>query len=514
MASDRQPTPILEKSKYTYDIEGTRWAFNARLLDMGSTNREPYDLANEFIELFEYDNQINNFLLTGQLIYRDTTGKMGQFFRLPHLMMTVWWSEQPYTVIPGPKHEDGREGGEDGVKKVSPLATSDQFCHLFLVNKMEIVRHEMPSDTLVYKLELISAYWYQFSAICHWSNYADEEPWPITKIICDILINTVGKEMVDEDSFLNNDNRTEVKIFYITTEQDNAITAINYLLNRLYTEPSSFDVDNHIKAIVFDEWVNKWRLVNLNNSKTFLKVKSPSIQLSRFWDVSDKEISPYEDKRQRGEQYQVTSVSKIGYTKNVEDFYTRSYWDIDIIKDKFVRKYIESDKIVNLFLHTIQDKQYEFRPPTLNIEHDSNVNLLPAIVPNGYIINESAWNNKRHMYSDQTYRLFNRDTLELRRTNRVNHQPGQMFFIEHRKEHTKKTHVDKERMEQAKDDAFNMTETPMKADLQTDRQLFGYWFSTKARHIALFYDTHNNEAQEVPRFFEIMSFMKYNTIVP
>ena len=365
MASQRQPTPNPEKGEYVYDIEGTRWTFHARLMDMGSTKREPLDFANEYIELFEYDNQINNFLLTGQIIYRDTSGKLGQYFRLQHLMVNVWWSEQPVKYVDPLK--DDHEGTTTGAKIVTPLAASDQFYHLFLVNKIEIIRHEMPSDVLVYRLELISAYWYQFSAICHWSNYADKEPWPITKIICDILIKTVGKDMVDVDSFINDHNRTELKIFYITTEQDNAITAINYLLNRLYLEPASFDTDNHPRVIVFDEWINKWRMVNLNNSKTFLKVKSPNIQLDRFWDVSDKEISVFEDPRERGEKYQVTSVSKIGYTKNVEDFYTRSYWDINIVKDKFVRKYIESDKIVNLFLKTIQDDKYEFRPATFNI---------------------------------------------------------------------------------------------------------------------------------------------------
>lgn len=511
MASARQPTPNTEKAPYVYDIEGTRWTFHTKLLDMGSTKRSPFDLANEYIELFEYDNQINNFLLTGQLIYRDTTGKMGQYFRLPHLMLNVWWSEQPVKYVDPLK--DDRDGSTSGSKVVTPLAASDQFYHLFMVNKMEIIRHEMPSDTLVYKLELISAYWYQFSAICHWSNYADKEPWPITRIICDILVKTVGKDMVDEESFLSDHNRTELKIFYITTEQDNAITAINYLLNRMYMEPASFDVDNHPRVIVFDEWVNKWRMVNLNNSKTFLKVKSPSIQLSRFWDVSDKEISPYEDKRERGEQYQVTSVSKIGYTKNVEDFYTRSYWDLNIVKDKFVRKYIDSDDIVNLFLKTIQDRQYEFRPPSFNIEHETNKNLLPAIVPNGYIINESAWNNKRHMYSDQIYRLFYRDTFELRRTNRVNHQPGQVFFVENKPEQKKKEYEDTEKYQDIHGLAEG-NETTKKTDLMSDRQLFGYWFSTKTRHIALFYDTHNNESQEVPRFMEILSMMKYNTINP
>ncbi len=505
----RNPTPILEKGFHRYDIEGTRWVFKATLYDMGSTKRLPMVFQDEYIEMFEYDNQLNNFLLTGQLIYRDVQGKLGEYFRLQHLMLNVWWSEQQYHDI----QKENAEGKPDNISSrvVDPTAASDQFYHLFLVNKIEIIRHEMPSDTLVYRVELISAYWYQFSAICHWTNYADKEPWPITKIICDILNKTVGEEMVDQDSFLGDNCRTELKIFYTTTEQDNAITAINYLLNRMYMEPASFDVDNHLRVIAFDEWTNKWRMVNLNKDETFLKVKDFKIQLSRFWDVADKDVGVFEDPRARGEQYQVTSVSKIGYTKNIEDFYTRSFWDVNIVRDKFVRRYIDSDKIVNLFLHTIWDDKYELRPATYNIAHETNDLLKPQIMPNGYIINESAWNNKRHMYSDQLYRLMFRDTFELQRTNRVNHQPAQLFMIPRNTHETRKKHVDVDKLNKGGADG---DEEVAKTDVSSDTQLYGYWFSTKTRHIIMFYDTGREEAQEAPRMFEIVSMMKYNTINP
>ena len=117
------------------------------------------------------------------------------------------------------------------------------------------------------------------------------------------------------------------------------------------------------------------------------------------------------------------------------------------------------------------------------------------------------------MYSDQIYRLFFRDTFELRRTNRVNHQPGQVFFVKNDERQTKKENVDFDKITDPKG-IVEGTETPQKTDLMSDRQLFGYWFSTKARHIALFYDTHNEESQEVPRFMEILSMMKYNSIMP
>ena len=88
-----------------------------------------------------------------------------------------------------------------------------------------------------------------------------------------------------------------------------------------------------------------------------------------------------------------------------------------------------------------------------------------------------------------------------------------MFFVKNDENQKKAEHVDFDKITDSKGIAEG-NETPQKTDLQSDRQLFGYWFSTKARHIALFYDTHNEESQETPRFMEILSMMKYNTITP
>ena len=41
----------------------------------------------------------------------------------------------------------------------------------------------------------------------------------------------------------------------------------------------------------------------------------------------------------------ITSVSRMSYTRFIKEYFTRHYWDMNITKDKFVRKIILNDKI-------------------------------------------------------------------------------------------------------------------------------------------------------------------------
>lgn len=85
---------------------------------------------------------------------------MGKLFRIPHLLVSVEWSEN----LADKKYrtdERGEPAGEYWVEK--PIKKEDHFYHIFLVNKMEIISHDTHSDVTTYKLELISASWYKLS---------------------------------------------------------------------------------------------------------------------------------------------------------------------------------------------------------------------------------------------------------------------------------------------------------------------------------------------------------------
>ena len=51
----------------------------------------------------------------------------------------------------------------------------------------------------------------------------------------------------------------------------------------MYMEPSSFDVDNHPRIILWDEKDSKYTLAKLDDETTCLKSKDNLLQLSRFY---------------------------------------------------------------------------------------------------------------------------------------------------------------------------------------------------------------------------------------
>ena len=110
--------------------------------------------------MFEYTNQWNSLVLTGQLVYKDMERDLGKLFRIPHLILKVEWAEnvaeKKYKT-----NENGEAAGDYWVEK--PIKKEDYFNHAFLVNKMEIIAHDTQSDVTTYRLELISALWYKLS---------------------------------------------------------------------------------------------------------------------------------------------------------------------------------------------------------------------------------------------------------------------------------------------------------------------------------------------------------------
>lgn len=349
MANEEGVTPNPELALGHWVIDGTGWSFQAILYDTTNIKHKNFILDTSHIQLFEYTNQWNSLVLTGQLVYKDMERSLGKLFRIPHLILTVEWAENEAEKKEHPKKENGDSNGDYWVEK--PIKKEDYFQHAFLVNKMEIIEHDTHTDILTYKLELISATWYQLSAMCQYSNYNHKKPEPITDIICRLLVDAVGLDNVATKTFIEPPCKSDVCIYYTTTQKDNYFTAINYLLNRMYMEPSSFDVDNHPRIILWDEKERKYRMAKLNDDKTCLTVKDNYLQLNRFYDIMDYELNPYQPGggQLHLQRPSISSFSKLSYTRFIKDYYTRHYWDVNITKDKFVRRIIMNEKVQNLF---------------------------------------------------------------------------------------------------------------------------------------------------------------------
>ena len=385
---------------------------------------------------------------------------------------------------------------------------------------MEIIAHDTHTDVTTYKLEMVSAVWYKLSQVCQFSNYNLEEPEPITTIIAKLLVQAVGQDSVATETFLAAPCASNIHIYYTTTQKDNYFTAINYLLNRMYMEPSSFDVDNHPRIILWEEKERKYKMAKLDDDTTLNTVKDNFIQLNRFYEIADHEINPYGPGA--GEAHaikpSITSFSKMSYTRFIKDYYTRHFWDLNITKDKFVRKIIMNDKIMNLFKSPNADPSRDSTIyPNPNITSETDVPDLQAFLgedKTNYIIDETKWNNQRHLYNDCIQAVANRDTFILTRGNRVCHQPWQCFYLLRRKEEMKEKQVlDTDNMTpNGKSNAGDSNKPNTVGNEYGDNQFFGPWLTYKTTHAIMINGT--TKGDSVPQMMETLQLVKPFEITP
>ena len=515
--ADKGKMPNPELSYGHWIIDGTGWSFQAVVYDTTNINHKNVVLDPANLSLFEYTNQWNSLVLTGQIVYKDTERELGKLFRIPHLLVSVEWAENE-AFKKEEKREDGEPSGDYWVEK--PIKKEDYFNHMFLVNKMEIVAHDTTTDVTTYRLELISASWYKLSQVCQYSNYNLKKPEPITDIICRLLVDAVGIKQVATKTFVEEPCKTDVCIYYTTTQKDNYFTAINYLLNRMYMEPSSFDVDNHPRIILWDEKERKYRMAKLNDDKTCLTGKHNLIQLNRFYEISEFEINPIQPGMGEAQAVKptITSLSKMSYTRFIKDYYTRHYWDLNITKDKFVRRIILNEKIQNLFKSPNADpkKDTTFYPNPNITAKDSVPNLQSFLSEDktNYLIDECKWNNQRHLYNDCIQGITNRDTFILTRANKVCHQPWQCFYLIRDKDMKEKQFLDTQNMDpegQKKEDTREELDAKTKENKFGDNQFFGPWFSYKTTHVIMI---NGSPKDFVPQMVERIQFVRCWEITP
>lgn len=214
----------------------------------------------------------------------------------------------------------------------------------------------------------------------------------------------------------------------------------------------------------------------------------------------------------------VTSLSKMSYTRFIKDYYTRHYWDLNITKDKFVRRIILNEKIQSTFKSPNPQPtmgQTWFPNPNITAE-ESMPDLQQFLSTNktNYLIDECKWNNQRHLYNDCLQGITNRDTFILTRANRICHQPWQVFMVLRQKEAMRdKEFLDTDDMKPEPVDSEDKEGIKPKTNKNqyTDNQFFGPWFTYKTTHTIVINGTPKDA---VPNMNERLQLVKCWEITP
>ena len=91
--AENTATPPPELVKGHWVIDGRGWSYMAILYDTTNIDHKNIPLDQSHIVMFEYTNQWNSLVLTGQLVYKDMERNLGKLFRIPHLILQVDWAE-------------------------------------------------------------------------------------------------------------------------------------------------------------------------------------------------------------------------------------------------------------------------------------------------------------------------------------------------------------------------------------------------------------------------------------
>lgn len=208
----------------------------------------------------------------------------------------------------------------------------------------------------------------------------------------------------------------------------------------------------------------------------------------------------------------------MSYTRFMRDFYTRHYWDMNITKDKFVRRIIMNEKIQNTFKSPNSDPKIDTaHMPNLDFTSEEDTPDIQKFLGNktNYLVDESKWHNQRHMYNDCIQGIANRDTFILTRTNKVCHQPWQVFYLISRPEEMKDNEIidvnNIKKADPGDPDSHKESKEKTVENKYADNQFFGPWYTYKTTHTITINGTDKDSA---PQMIERLQMVKPFEICP
>lgn len=200
-------------SNYSFTYGGRKYMFMARLTT--NVNGQDYQLVlnNDCLQEFRYSNQLNGCYLTGSMQYQDRKGELD------------WYIDKPYTYMYVQCNQFKIQ--TDGGIYIESLSETNKFDLMFIVDSIKILDRQ--GSAITYQIKLVDNNWAKCQGIVDFSNYGrpKESVFQIIKqMFCANGMNVDSQKFDIIDS--------SYKMHYITNGNDNTITAIKYLLHKLY----------------------------------------------------------------------------------------------------------------------------------------------------------------------------------------------------------------------------------------------------------------------------------------
>lgn len=347
----------------------------------------------EDVESFEYVNELNQLFLTGTLIYVDRNGTIDRFIEQNEVIVEVQCSEVK-------ENYDSQITVKD--------STSINFKHRFLVDKFKIEARD--KTVIKYRISLVSVNWLKCIKTIPFTNYNYESVGSSSTVANTNIFKIISNILGNADLKINNDSfeyaRTNTVINYITSRNDNVITAINHLLRKLYyTVDDNF---NGMKFLAYNEFTDEFNILNIADENTVQNTST--IAISFFNSNAEKLLQT--------EPTALNMVTKFPRTANLRMDFKKRISSYDMNSNTFSTVNFSSEQIKEY-----QNERIQSGKDSIYDKYDVMFNT------DEYIDMGAYWNNNFNIYDGALKNLLENSSLVVNTDGELLRKPGDMAVI-------------------------------------------------------------------------------------
>lgn len=408
----------MEQSIPTFKYNSKKYALHISLGT--SSNDDAIAIDTKSLSYAKYENALNQLYLTGEFEYIDSSGALDRFIEDPYA-----YCDFSFCVI------DERQ---DGGMIIETTSETEYFAHRFYISNIQIRNRKR--DMITYRVSLVGYHYYNCLKNIQYSNYS--QPAESILKICRNCMIAAGLRMNYQS---RNNVSTNVRIKYISQKNDNLLTIIPYLFDKLFYYQ---DKDDSLKFIQYDQHDDIFNIFDIKDKATYTGGFTTVLSFIK----SDQEgfVTSMPN--------QLATVVKMPNTDAIRSLFSKKFTDYDYSSNEFLNRDITYNETI----------QYA------NASFDDNVGCEPKTryaLDRTYVYENAGayWNNNYQSYYDLVNNITQNNTLILNTSGELRRMPGSLNLVK----------IDRTGQSSAYDD------DPLASDRvkRKFRGLGGHWFAYK-----------------------------------
>lgn len=400
--------------KNVLQYNGIQYYISAKIFS--PTNNKKYDeipdkdievLIWDNIQKLEFQNDISNTLLFGELIYKDdSNSRINNYLSstCTHLNITI-----------------KKLKNKDNITFDSIVDVDISFNHIFIVTSIDKVSQQ--NGLIYYSLKFVSTHWWNFNCNVQYSTHSSSYDSKESPVL--ILQNLYNQCNLNFDL---NDVHTNSKVNFISDVDENLYTAQQYLLKRTYNL-ESLESPGFLK-IIYDYINNRYSMWSLrrHSGDSYINEIYPKLSNDEVLRNSIK-IQIYNDYIDKMSNQDSSYLDIINFKPLNLDYpnkFNYDYHTYDYEANSFNYKSIFNKEIINS-LPSIKNDVFNYAPKHIDISNMISDKLYKG--PRVFNRSSSQWDEYHWPYNDIENMLFNNNVIRINTSGNLLRKPGDNTFL-------------------------------------------------------------------------------------